>query len=291
MTQPLPGAVLGRTGLNVTRLGYGAGHRKPMDDPQRKAILNAVVDSGISFIDTADCYGNSEELIGRYVQHRRAEFLIATKCGGSDAGHVWSRENLLRGLEESLRRLKADYVDVMQLHGPTARQCEEGSLVDALLEMRRQGKVRWIGVSTSLPDMREYLDWGVCDLFQVPYSALYREHEEWITEAAESGAGIVVNSGVALGEPGAGKGNPREWRKFEEAGLDELLQDGESRTAFMLRFTLAHPHIHTNIVGTTSPDHLQENVESALRGPLSADVYGEAKRRLDAVGVRPAAVK
>ena len=77
----LPRATLGRTGMEVTRLGYGAGHRKPMDDAQREAILTAVLDAGINYIDTAGCYGNSEELIGRYISHRGSEFNIATKCG------------------------------------------------------------------------------------------------------------------------------------------------------------------------------------------------------------------
>ena len=84
----LPAAVLDSTGLEVMRLGYGAGHRKPMDDHQRKTILNAVLDSGINFIDTAADYGNSEELIGRFISHRRSECYLATKCGGWESGHV-----------------------------------------------------------------------------------------------------------------------------------------------------------------------------------------------------------
>ena len=67
----------------------------------------------------------------------------------------------------------------------------------------------------------------------------------------------------------------------------ELREPGESRTAFLLRFTLSHPHCHTTIVGTLQPEHLQENLAIAQKGPLPADVYAEAKRRLDAVGVSP----
>jgi aryl-alcohol dehydrogenase-like predicted oxidoreductase len=261
-----------------------------MNDEQRDRILNAVLDSGINFIDTADDYGNSEELIGRFISHRRSEFYLATKCGGSESGHVWTRQNLMRNVGESLRRLRSDYVDLMELHGPTVEQCERGELVDALLEMRAQGQVRWIGVSTALPDLPTYIKWGVFDVIQLPYSALHRDHEGWISRAAEAGAGIIINGGVALGEPGVGKGSPDQWRRFEDAGLDELREVGESRTAFILRFTLTHPHTHTNVVGTTDPDHLLENARAVQRGPLSTDVYLEAKRRLDAVGVRPAKV-
>jgi aryl-alcohol dehydrogenase-like predicted oxidoreductase len=281
MTQPLPTAVLGRTGLEVTRLGYGAGHRKPMNDRQRETILNAVLDGGVNFIDTAASYGNSEELIGRYLSHRRSDFYIATK------GHDWSREGLTKSLDESLRRLKTDYVDVLQPHNPSVEECERGDLVEAMRDMQSEGKVRWLGISTTLPHLPTFLEWGVFDVFQVPYSALERDHEEWITRSAEAGMGILVRGGVALGEPGVGTGSPPSWAKFDEAGLDDLRQEGESRTAFVLRFTLTHPHSHTNIAGTTDPDHLRENVEAISRGPLDADVYEEAKRRLDAAGVRP----
>lgn len=291
----LPTAVLGRTGLQVTRLGYGAGHRKPMDDRQRETVLNAVLDEGINFIDTADCYGlsyddrdASEKLIGRYISRRRSEFYIATKCGGSESGHVWTRANVFRNLHDSLTRLKTDRVDVMQLHGATVEECERERLVESLVEMREQGKVLWIGASTNLPDLPTFVEWDVFDVFQLPYSALERDHEGWITQAAEAGAGILIRGGVALGEPGTGFGRPGDWQKFHAAGLDELRQEGESRTGFMLRFTMTHPDTNTNIVGTTNVGHLRENVQATLRGPLAVDLYREAKRRLDEVGVKAA---
>ncbi len=290
MAKPLPTAILGRTGLSVTRLGYGAGHRKPQSDDNAKAVHEAILDSGINFIDTADDYGNSEELIGRYMSAWSSEYYIATKCGGSESGHVWTRENCLRTMEESLERLRTDSVDIMQLHNPTVAESEAGGLVDALKEMRESGKVRWIGASTTLPHLPTYLSWGVFDVFQIPYSALEREHEDWITKAAEAGVGIVIRGGVAMGEPGVGKGSVDRWQRFEEAGLDGLLDEGEDRTAFLLRYTLTHPHADTIIVGTVNLDHLQQNVDAIHKGPLSADVYAEAKRRLDAIGISPAPV-
>ena len=283
----LPTATLGRTGLEVTRLGYGAGHRKPMDDDQRKAILTAVLDAGINYIDTADDYGNSEELIGGYISHRSSEYFIATKCGGSPSGHLWTRENVFRNLEESLRRLKTDYVDIMQLHGASVEQCEHEGLVESLQMMRKEGKVRWIGASTNLPHLPTFLEWDAFDVYQLPYSALDRDHEGWLTRAAQAGAGIVIRGGAALGQPGVGSGSEARWGKFEEAGLDDLLTEGETRTAFVVRFTLTHPDTHSNIVGTTNPDHLRENIRAVRQGALPDDVYSEAKRRLEAIGVTP----
>lgn len=305
MTPALPMAVLGGTKRQVTRLGYGAmevrGSRiwggRPVTEDQAQKILNAVLDAGINFIDTANDYGRSEEFIGKYISQRRSEFYIATKCGCTvvrrddntdDTPHVWTRENLFRGLHESLQRMKTDYLDVMQLHNPSVEECEKGDLVTALQDMRQQGKVRWIGISTTLPHLPTYLKWGVFDTFQIPYSALERTHEEWIDAAGRAGIGIIIRGGVARGEPGAGLGGQDRWKKFEEAGLDELLEKGENRTAFLLRYTLAHPHADTIIVGTLQPEHLQENLAAVQRGPLSPQVYAEAKARLSKAGVEPA---
>lgn len=301
----LPTSVLGRTGLKVTRLGFGAmeirgsriwGGRSVTDD-QARTILNAVLDEGINFIDTANDYGRSEEFIGKYISHRRSEFYLATKCGckvvrrnetTDDTPHVWTRENLLRGLNESLQRMKTDYIDIMQLHNPAVEETEKNGLVAVLQEMRQQGKVRFISISTTLPHLPTYKQWGVFDTFQIPYSALERDHENWITQSAEAGIGIIIRGGVARGEPGVGLGSSERWARFEQAGLDELLEPGEKRTAFLLRYTLTHPHADTIIAGTLSPEHLQENIQTILKGPLSAQVYAEAKLRLDRVGLKPA---
>ena len=288
MSNILPTATLGRTGLEVTRLGFGAGHRRAMTDEEMNAQLNAVLDAGINFIDTANDYGNSEEMIGRYLRHRRDEFVLATKCGCHPDGHIWTRENAFRGLHESLDRLRVDSVDIMQLHNPTVAQCEQGELVQALQDMRAQGKVRWIGMSTTLPHLPTYLEWDVFDVYQIPYSALERDHENWLTTTAQAGAGTIIRGGVALGKPGVGLGQSDRWQAFNEAGLDELKQSGESDTSFVLRYTLTHPDVHTNIVGTTNPAHLAENAQATLAGPLSPDVYAEARKRLDRIGVSPA---
>jgi aryl-alcohol dehydrogenase-like predicted oxidoreductase len=120
-------------------------------------------------------------------------------------------------------------------------------------------------------------------VFQIPYSALEREHEVVIQQAHESGAGVIIRGGVARGEPGEGLGNQDRWTGWEKAKLDELLEPDETRTQFLLRFTNSHPGMHTNIVGTKSPAHLADNVKAASRGELPTEVYEETKRRLDSV--------
>ena len=293
MSDNLPRAVLGRTNLSVTRLGWGAADRRVWNEDLAESICNSVLDAGINYVDTANDYGRSEEFIGKLISHRRDEFYLASKCGCVPGGgsHVWTEENAFRGLHESLSRLKTDYLDLMQLHNPTVNECERGRLVEALNEMRDQGKVRWIGISTTLPHLPTFLEWGVFDTFQIPYSALERQHEEWIARVSEAGIGTVIRGGVALGEPGQGLGIPERWRGFSGAKLEDLQEADESRTAFMLRFTLTHPGIDTIIVGTQNPAHLMENVVAVNRGPLPADVYEEAKRRLSAAGLQPAAAQ
>ena len=294
-----PKAVLGRTGLEVTRLGFGTALSRKMTDSEWGQLLGTVLDSGINFVDTANDYGvnwnvPAEEQIGKHISGRRSEYYLATKCGcgPGGGGHVWTSENAFRGLHESLERLNTDYVDIMQYHNPTVDEAKAGDLIAVLQDMKQQGKARWLGISTTLPHLPYYLETGVFDSFQIPYSALEREHEDWIAKSAEAGTGIIVRGGVAQGEPGgdATERRSERWRKFGDAGLDELREEGESRTTLILRYTLTHPNADTNIVGTSRIDHLNENIAAISKGPLSVDTYAEMKRRLDAVGESPAKV-
>jgi aryl-alcohol dehydrogenase-like predicted oxidoreductase len=132
---------------------------------------------------------------------------------------------------------------------------------------------------------------GVFEVFQIPYSALQREHEALITAAAQSGAGTLIRGGAARGAPAEDK----DWRqgplglsegegqrRWEASGVEELLGD-LSRLEFVLRFTLSHPGLSSTIVGTANPEHLRSNVAIAEKGPLPVDLYEEAKRRLSEV--------
>ena len=124
--------------------------------------------------------------------------------------------------------------------------------LDALLELQAAGKVRFIGMSGTFPNLRDHIAIGVFDVFQIPYSAVEREHEDAISEAAEAGAGIVVRGGAAKGAPSGGKQAGLQWDRWQRAQLDDLL-DGMTPVAFVLRFTFSHPHMHTTIVGTVNP--------------------------------------
>jgi aryl-alcohol dehydrogenase-like predicted oxidoreductase len=269
---------------------------RPCSDQQAQEILTAVVNSGINMIDTANDYGKSELFIGRYLADRRDEFFLATKCGchmqfgdadHDETPHVWTPDNILRNVADSMLKMQTDQIDLLQLHNPDPKTVEEMKIVDTMKDLKTAGMVRFLGCSTTLPYLPTYLEWDIFDVYQIPYSALERRHENWITRAGKTGVGIIIRGGVARGEPGEGLGNQDRWQVFEQAGLDQLCDADERHTDFLLRYTLSHPYCHTTIVGTLNPVHLQENIRIAEKGPLPKDVYEEAKRRLTQVGEVP----
>ena len=298
---------LGRTGVDVTVLGYGAMELRgqpngpAIADEDAGRLLNTVLDGGITLIDTAPDYGRSEELIGRYLGHRREEYFLASKCGcllgdpppgaAPPYPHDWSAANVRAGVERSLRRLGTDRLDLVQVHmSPSREQMERDGTVAELQALRDEGKIRFIGMSGILPNLPDHLAMGVFEVFQIPYSAVQREHEELITAAAAAGAGTLIRGGAARGaaaedknwtvgplsqDPGVGQ------RRWAASGIEDVL-DGMSPMEFMLRFTLSHPALSTTIVGTSNPDHLRGNLAVAERGPLPAGLYDKARQLLPA---------
>ena len=290
---------LGRTGLEVTQLGYGSmGIRGPrtwgvrvVSDEAADAFLNAVLDAGINFIDTSPDYGISEQRIGQSIGSRRSEFYLATKCGCAytqhedhlEIDHIWTKEVVQRNLEASLDRLQTDYLDLLQFHGGDAETLEREGLIELLMSFRDQGMVRFIGVSSSLPHLPDMIDLGVFDTFQIPYSCLAPQHHDLITRAAETGAGIIIRGGIAQGGPDAEIQRPALNDVWTRAKLDEVLPTGMTRSELILRYTLSHPHCHTTIVGTCNPQHLAENLAAVAKGPLLPDLYQQVASRIAAL--------
>jgi len=294
---------------DVTILGYGAMElrgrpRGPaIEDAEAGRLLNAVLDAGISLIDTSIDYGRSEELIGRYLARRRDEYFLASKCGcllgdpPADAAppfpHDYRAGNIRAGAEQSLRRLGTDRLDLVQVHmSPSRARLEADDTIETLLSLRAAGKVRFIGMSGTLPHLPDHIAMGVFDVFQIPYSAIQREHEDLITAAAAAGAGTLIRGGAARGAAAQDK----DWRqgpiglaegegqrRWESSGVQDLLGD-MSRQEFVLRFTLSHPGLSSTIVGTSQMGHLRANLAAAGKGPLPADIYEEARHRLQPAG-------
>lgn len=244
---------LGRTGLSVPPIGYGAfkigrntgvkyahGYALP-DDAEAERLLNGVLDLGITYIDTAPAYGSSEERIGRFLAHRRREFTLSTKVGErfehGQSSYEFSAEAVRASVQASLRRLKTDSVDVLFIHAHAqdAGVLAETDAVPAVLELRRLGWARAVGLSAkTVSAARMALEWA--DVLMVEFHAADCSFEPLLAEARRRGVGIVVKKPLASGRLPA-----------ESA----------------LRFVLANPAVSSALVSSLSLEHLRENVRAA----------------------------
>lgn len=302
----LPRRMLGRTGLQISILGFGSlelrgivgGIGRPIDDRQAKTILNDVLDAGINYIDTSVDYGRAEEQIGKFISGRRDEFILASKCGcPPDISiftpeertrygvplprlHDYSRTNIINTLDQTLSRLKTDYLDVLQLHfSPSIEILQRENAVETLTLLKQEGKIRFIGCSSILPNVIDHINLGVFDVLQIPYSKLQPEHEYALHLAAEAGIGTVIRGGVAKGLPNQGHSSEDAWQLWEKANIDELIGD-MTRIEFLLRLTISNPDVHTTIIGTLNSQHLNTNIAAASSGALPIELYQEVSDRL-----------
>jgi aryl-alcohol dehydrogenase-like predicted oxidoreductase len=269
-------------------------------EAQAERLLNAVLDAGINFIDTSPDYGPSEDMIGKYISHRRSEYFLATKCGcdippsgqaGVERRHLYTGKQLLHNIEHSLKRLKTDYVDVWQIHNAYPEQLQNTDVLETMQQVKESGKVRHIAVSMSggaqgygYVQIRDYLkpEWSAFDAMQVWYSALVRHSEHAITQAATKGIGTIIRGATRRIDPYNNLANA-----CTKLDLEDLRESDETAAQFLLRFVITNPDVHTIIVGTKNLDHLAENVSAAHIGALPKDVYQQTITRLQSAGIKP----
>lgn len=293
----------GNTGLEITRLGLGLAEisrqerSKVVEEADR--VLNAALDGGINFLDTAACYGRTEEIIGATVAHRRDEYILATKCGHTtddgDRGTPWTEHKSWTGaavsesIDRSLRRLQTDHLDIVQLHSCDVAVLEHGEVIEALAQARDAGKTRFIGYSGDNAAARWAVDSGVFDSLQTSFN-LVEQHArtKGLFEAAEArGMGVIIKRPVANGAWGKGR-SPYEYADeyFRRAqimeGMGPLPQAPEDPILLALGFVLAQPQVDTIIVGTHNPSHLASNVEMVThRLPIPTETVDALQRRFE----------
>jgi aryl-alcohol dehydrogenase-like predicted oxidoreductase len=306
---------MGATGLKVSEICLGTmtfGHQ--CDQPTSLAILDKAVEHGITFLDTADAYpvpptpetaGRTEEILGAWLQGRREQFVLATKCrfrvghGPNDEG--LSRKHILKAIDDSLRRLRTDYLDLYQVHAPDSETPLEETL-RALDDLVRVGKVRYIGCS-NYPAWQIALSLGMSDRLglarltcvQPRYNLLYREIEnELLPLCRDQGLGVIVYNPLAGGflsgkyrtldvpPPGTrftlGKTGDlyreRYWQQAQLEAVQQLRQFFEPRGRSLVRvavaWVLAQPGITSAIVGASRPEQLEESLQ-AVRDTLDAE--------------------
>lgn len=288
---------LGKTGLEVSCLGAGLseiGYRLDMSEATQAAnVLNAALDGGINFLDTAACYSISEALIGRTVSHRRDEYILATKAGhitGGYSGKEWTAQTISDSIERSLVRMKTDHLDIVQLHSCGVDVLEQGDVIEALIAAKEAGKTRFIGYSGDNEAAAWAIESGYFDTLQTSYNLVDQRARSRLFAAAKAREmGIIVKRPIANGAWGAPK-SPSAYaaQYFQRAQamlrLGEIPDAADNRILLALGFVMAHEEIDTAIVGTHNPDHMQMNldwVENKL--PIEAAAVTELQQRFDSL--------
>lgn len=270
---------LGQTDMQVSVLGFGGaeiGFEGTTEETVARLLASAL-DAGLNVIDTAECYQNSEELIGKTVGDRRADYYLFTKCGhprgvGSED---WSPASLPESIERSLRRLRTDRLDLIQLHSCSEAVLRKGDAIAALQTARAKGYARYLGYSGDSRAARYAVECGAFDTLQTSINIADQEAIEMTVPLAQSrGMGVIAKRPVA-------NASWRESHKpidsYHHAYWDRLkklnyefirLHDFEQSIAHALRFTLSVPGVHTAIVGTTKPERWLENARLIEAGPL-----------------------
>ena len=283
---------LGKTDLEVTRLGFGGARIGIEDTPHDRieAVLDTLLDIGVTFIDTAACYDNSEELIGRFIGGRREEYVLASKCGhvtGEATGEPWSRETIVESIDRSLVRLGTDRIDLMQLHTCSTEVLRDGEAVEAVMQAKEAGKVRYVGYSGDGEDALEAILMGVFSTLQTSFNLVdQKARAEVLPAAREAGMGGIAKRPMANGAFGQGA-SPYNyadvyWDRAQQIEIPEGAP--EDPFALALRFTLSHDAIDTAIVGTNNPEHMRKNIETVGEGPLDQGILESFYAQFQALG-------
>ncbi len=301
---------LGKTGLEVSELGFGAwGIGGTMwigaDDRESLRALRRAIELGVNFVDTAYGYGDghSEELVGAAVREVRETVHVATKVPprnriwpappGVRAEEAFPAEWILACTERSLRNLGLETVDLQQLHVWSDEWVGQGDWLDAIELLKRDGKIRFFGVSINDHQPENALrlvETGLVDAVQVIYNVFDQSPQDALFPAVEeAGVGVIVrvpfDEGALTGAVGpetafpagdfrnryfAGERKDEVWERVQAIGAD-LGVRVEELAAPALRFCLSHPAVSTVIPGMRSMRNVERNVRAAEAGPLAAD--------------------
>ena len=314
---------LGRTGLQVSRLCLGTmTFGLQCDEATSFGILDRAATGGITFLDTANVYplgggpqtaGRTEEIVGKWLEGKRHEFILATKCHGQMGPRRWegggNRKHILDAVDASLKRLRTDYIDLYQLHGYDLNTPLDET-VRALEDVVRSGRARYIGVSNWLAfrlaraiGKQEAAGFARFDSVQPRYNLLFREFErELFPLCEEEGIGVIpynpLAGGLLTGKHSQASGplegtrftlgnaaqnyQSRYWhdREFDtvEAIKGVSKDSGIPMVQMALRWVLANPAITAPIIGASRAEQLDDSL-AAVEAPLPADV----KTRLDEI--------
>ncbi len=275
----------GNTGFFVSPLGLGAGQigGAELDEAVVGKLLNTALDLGINLIDTARGYGLSEERIGRHLAHRRSEFVLSTKVGyGVPGFDDWTYDCIIAGVEQALRHLQTDVLDIVHLHSCPLATLHANGVIDALEKTREQGKIRIAAYSGE----NQELAWAIasnrfgsveCSVNLFDQLSL----AEMLPDAAARGMGVIAKRPMG-NAPWRHATQPHGdycevyWQRLQELAYDLGALDWDEAA---LRFSAFAPGVCSAIVGTTSIDRLRHNVALVEKGALSAEIVAILRAR------------
>jgi len=301
---------LGRSTLSISRIGFGC--MSLGDEREATRVIHRAMELGVNFFDTADLYdkGLNEELVGRVLKDRREEIFLATKVGNqwneNCSGWNWNprKEYIIGAVEESLRRLRTDRIDLYQLHGGTMDDPIDET-IEAFELLQRQGKIRYYGLSSIRPNViREYVKRSRIVSVMMQYSLLDRRPEESCLDLLrEAGIGVLVRGALAKGLL-AGKGSvayiDRSVEEVQQAAeavrsvAEGSVEGGRHTMAnIAVRYVLNHPAVTSAIVGIRTEEQLEDIVsgkEGNAKGgrneePEGKDDEGLGKEDLEKLGM------
>ena len=280
--------------MQVSVLGFGGAEIgfEAASEETVERLLKSALDAGLNVIDTGECYAGSEELIGKTVSDRRADYYLFTKCGhprgiGSED---WSPASLLESIERSLSRLRTERLDLIQLHSCSEAVLRKGEAIAALQTAREKGYARYIGYSGDSVAARYAVECGAFDTLQTSVNIADQEAIELtLPLAQEKQMGVIAKRPIANA---AWKETHKPIDSYHHAYWDRLKKLNyefirhlplEESIAHALRFTLGAPGVHTAIVGTTKPERWQENAKLVEAGLLSEAEYRAIRERWEEI--------
>jgi aryl-alcohol dehydrogenase-like predicted oxidoreductase len=280
---------LGRTDIVASVLGFGGSEIGYQSVSARTVarLLGSALDAGLNVIDTAECYDDSESLIGKAIGSRRHAVSLFTKCGhaGGWSSASWRRASLLASVERSLRRLATDHVDLIQLHSCSLTELRHGEAIEALERARERGWARYIGYSGDGEAARYAVECGRFDTLQTSVSIADQDAiERTLPLALARQMGVIAKRPLANVAWSYAK-KPSEpyyqtyWSRLRKLDYSFLKAAPDAAVGTALRFTLRVPGVHTAIVGTTKPDRWRANAALLEAGALPAVEFERIRAR------------
>ncbi|WP_336783938.1 aldo/keto reductase [Paenibacillus illinoisensis] len=277
---------LGLSELYVGEIGLGCMSLGTEVEPAVNLIHEAL-DRGVNLLDTADLYdaGRNEEIVGKAIQGRREQVILATKVGNrrlpGKEGWSWdpSKAYIKQAVHDSLRRLQTDYIDLYQLHGGTLDDPIEET-IEAFEELKQEGLIRYYGISSIRPNViREYVRRSSIASVMNQYSVVDRRAEEEVLPLLEQkgisviargpvASGVLADSGASKVEKGYLDYTPDQLLAIRE-GLSRLVTDERSMAQTAIRYALSHPAVAAVVPGASSRTQLLHNIEASASAPLT----------------------